>query len=71
MAKMNVKMNLNNKIVNVTRKTTNELSKSLRTVRSRTKERALATWIPAVITEELTHEFKRLWIYKRLHIRIG
>ena len=27
--------------------------------------------VTKVIMEELTHEFKRLWIYKRLHIRIG
>ncbi len=27
--------------------------------------------VKAVTMEELIHEFERLWIYKRLHIRIG
>ncbi len=54
-----------NEIVNVTKKKTNELLKRLRTVRRH------KVCVPTVNMEELTHEFKRLWIYKRLHIRIG
>ena len=63
------KMNLNNKNESVTRKMVKELLKELlkelRTARRHIK------CASAVIMEELTHEFKRLWIYKRLHIRIG
>ena len=59
------KMNLKNKNESVTRKIVKELLKRLRTARR------IGMPIPAAITEELTHEFKRLWIYKRLHIRIG
>ena len=59
------KMNLNNKNESVTRKIVKELLKELRTARRHIK------CASAVIMEELTHEFKRLWIYKRLHIRIG
>ena len=59
------KMNLNNKNESVIRKMVKELLKELRTVRRH------GVPIPAAIMEELTHEFKRLWIYKRLHIRIG
>lgn len=65
MKEIKLEMNLNSKIVNVTKKKTNELSKRLRTVRGH------RMCIPAVTMEELTHEFERLWIYKRLHIRIG
>ena len=59
------KMDLNNKNEGVTRKMVKELLKELRTARRH------GVPIPAAIMEELTHEFKRLWIYKRLHIRIG
>ena len=59
------KMDLNNKNESVTRKIVKELLKELRTARRH------AVPVPAVIMEELTHEFERLWIYKRLHIRIG
>ena len=65
MEKMNMKTNWKNERVNVTKKKMKESSKRLRTARRH------GVLIPAVITEELTHEFKRLWIYKRLHIRIG
>ena len=63
--KMNKKTNLMSEIINGTKKKMKEPLKRLRTVRRK------AECTPAVIMEELTHEFKRLWIYKRLHIRIG
>ena len=65
MKRMKKDMNFKNKIVDVTRNVVNELTKRLK------PERWHIKCDPAVITEELTHEFKRLWIYKRLHIRIG
>lgn len=65
MEKMNKKTNLKSEIVNVTKKKIRESLKQLRTVRRN------AECTPAVIMEELKHEFERLWIYKRLHIRIG
>ena len=65
MEKMNMKTNLKREIINVTKKKMKESLERLRTARRR------AECTPAVIMEELTHEFERLWIYKRLHIRIG
>ena len=65
MKRMNKDMNFKNKIVDVTRNIVNELTKRVKPARRHIK------CASAAIMEELTHEFKRLWIYKRLHIRIG